>query len=765
MSDKTSEEQDVGTTKGSAPRTVTSEPLAHVTQDRREHLLREHLEEVGRLAEAFAAREDMRKFAEQAGRWHDLGKYRQHFQDRIRKENGFEAHLEPDVDGARRNDAKGSQSTDKDHSTAGALWALRKDQRLGVLAMAIIGHHGGLRDAEAFRDRIRREDKRRLLDEALTKSPPEDLLAMLPGLDFAPLERLSKLKLEFWTRMLFSALVDADFLDTERFFDADRNKERQVGVTLAQLADALRSFLDKKQSGAADTPVNRVRREVLSAVLAAAPSPPGVFSLTVPTGGGKTLTSMAFALEHARAHGHQRVIVAIPYTSIIEQSAGVYREALGALGDVVIEHHSAMDPRRETALNRVASENWDARLIVTTTVQLLESLFACRTSACRKLHNIAHSVIVLDEAQTLPPALLTSILDALGTLVEDYGCSVVICTATQPALGRRPGFPEGFPAVRELVPPELEAFERLRRVKVHWPSSREPTPYPELAHAVARERDVLAVVHKRDDARKLCELVDAEVHGPQTLHLSALMCPEHRSNVLADIRARKARGEPVRLVATQLVEAGVDLDFAIVYRSLAGLDSLAQAAGRCNREGLLAGLGELRLYEAETQPPRGVPQAALAVTRTLREQYPDLDLFAPESFRLYFERLYANASRDGKGIQKHREELRFEATSKAFKLVEDEWSAPVVVPYPGCEPWLDELRRLGPSRERLRALQRFTVTVPRKLRDAWVERELARFASDTVVFLGPEHGPAYDETFGLVPARVGILDPHLLIPG
>ncbi|WP_426744426.1 CRISPR-associated helicase Cas3' [Myxococcus faecalis] len=734
-------------------RGVTAEPLAHVTAEGRPHLLREHLMEVGRLAALFAAREDMRVFCELAGRWHDLGKYRPHFQSRIRKENGFEAHLEV------------GSSSDKDHATAGALWALRMERRLGPLAMAIAGHHGGLRDAEKFRSRVGDPEKLKLLEEALTAGVPEDLRSLTPGLDFSWLEKLSKHRLEFWTRMLFSSLCDADFLDTEAFYDASRVEARRVGATLEQLARALRAFMDQKQSGAPDTPVNRVRREVLSAVLARAPSPPGVFSLTVPTGGGKTLTSMAFALEHARARGLRRVIVAIPYTSIIEQSSGVYREAFGELGSAVIEHHSSVDPKRETALNRVASENWDAPVIVTTTVQLLESLFACRTSACRKLHNIAGSVIVLDEAQTLPPALLTTILDGLKTLVEDYGCSVVICTATQPALGMRPGFPEGFFSVQELVPPELNAFERLRRVTVRWPESREPMSYEALAEAVAGERDVLAVVHRRDDARELCALVDARVGEGTTLHLSALMCPEHRSRVLADIQKRKRRGEPVRLVATQLVEAGVDLDFAVVYRSLAGLDSLAQAAGRCNREGRLETLGELRVYEAKTQPPPGVPQAALAVTRTLLAQDPALDLFSPDSFRRYFERLYANAARDGKGIQEARAALKYEEVSAKFRLVEDDWSAPVVVPFEGCEAVLDEVRRLGPSRERLRALQRFTVTVPRKLREVWVERELAGVAAETVVFLGPQHRSAYDETFGLLRDRVGVLDPAFLIPG
>ncbi|SEU37742.1 CRISPR-associated helicase, Cas3 family [Myxococcus fulvus] len=731
---------------------LTEEPLAHVTRDGRAHLLYEHLTEVGRLAALFAAREDMRLFCELAGRWHDLGKYRLHFQKRIRKENGFEFHLE--VEG----------STERDHSTAGSLWALRMDQRLWPVAMAIVGHHGGLRDSEDFGDRVGRPEKRKLLEESLAAGAPEDLRELPPFLDLGVAEKFSLHRREFWTRMLFSALCDADFLDTERFLNAARAADRRTSVTLERLSAALRAFLDRKQSGAPDTEVNRVRREVLSSVLASSSNPPGVFSLTVPTGGGKTLTSMAFGLEHALARGLRRVIVAIPYTSIIEQSAAVYREAFGESGCAVIEHHSSVDPDKETALNRVASENWDAPVIVTTTVQLLESLFACRTSACRKLHNIAGSVIVLDEAQTLPPALLTTILDGLTTLVEDYGCSVVICTATQPALGQRAGFPAGFPSIRELVPTELRAFERLRRVTVRWPESRKPISYEELADEVARERDVLAVVHSRDDARKLCALVDARVGSGTTLHLSALMCPEHRSRVLAEIQARKRRGEPVRLVATQLVEAGVDVDFAVVYRSMAGLDSLAQAGGRCNREGLLEGLGELRVYEAPTPPPRGVPQMALTVTRTLLAQDPDLDL-SPDNFRRFFERLYANASLDGKGIQDLRAALRFKEVAKKFQLVEDEWSAPVVVPYDGCEPLLEELRRLGPSRERLRALQRFTVTVPRKLRDAWVAREMALIAADTVVYLGPERKSAYDETYGLVPGQVGLNDPALLIRG
>lgn len=739
----------------SAPRVLTAEPLAHVAEDGRPHLLREHLEAVGQWAARLAPREDLRAPALATGRWHDLGKYTHDFWFRIRAENGFEAHLE------RQGPLQ------RDHSTAGALWALHRSPRLLPLAMAIAGHHGGLPDLTEFKARVKREEKQRLLADARARCDEPSLLDGALGFEPEALDRLARepLRLELWTRMLFSVLCDADFLDTEAFFDTSRSTARVVPVTLPQLTERLRAHLEERQRGAPETEVNRVRREVLAAAVEAASQRPGVFSLTVPTGGGKTLTSMAFALEHARTHGLQRVIVAIPYTSIIEQSAEAYRQAFQGLEHAVIEHHSAVEPVRETPLNRVASENWDAPVIVTTTVQLLESLFAHRPSACRKVHRVARSVIVLDEAQTLPPPLLVPILDMLRALVEDYGCSVVICTATQPALGRRPELPEGLPQVREIVPSSVRAFERLRRVRVRWPEPGRTLPYAELADAVAAEQDVLAVVHLRADARGLCERVDARLEHEQTLHLSALMCPEHRSRVLADLKARKRRGEPVRLVATQLVEAGVDLDFAVVYRGLAGLDSLAQAAGRCNREGLLEGLGELRVYEPETQPPQGVPRAAQAVTRGLLAQRPDLDLFSPESFHHYFERLYATREKDKKGIQDLRAKLHFEQVSQAFQVVEDDWSAAVVVPYAGCEALLEDLRLRGPSRERLRALQRFTVTVPRKLRDAWLQQGLARLAAETVAYLGPEHASAYHERFGLLLDRVGVLDPSFLIPG
>ncbi|MFO0593588.1 MAG: CRISPR-associated helicase Cas3' [Polyangiaceae bacterium] len=557
--------------------------------------------------------------------------------------------------------------------------------------------------------------------------------------------------------MLFSALCDADFLDTEAFFRSDVAALRASGPPVAKLLPPLIASLDALETAAPTTEVNAVRAAVRRACAAAATARPGVFSLTVPTGGGKTLASLAFGLAHAAHHGLDRVVVAIPFTSIIEQTAAAFRKALPVEG-AVLEHHSALDPRRETPQNRIASDNWDAPIVVTTIVQLLESLFANRPGRCRKLHRLARSVIVLDEAQSLPPGMLAPILDGLRTLVRDFGASLVICTATQPAFGKAPWLASGFEAVHEIVPPEVRAFERLRRVRTRWPSAPEPTSYDNLAREVAAERDVLVIVHRRDDARALTEKLDALLGDETTLHLSALMCAEHRSQVLAEIKRRKQRGEPVRLVATQLVEAGVDLDFAVVYRALAGLDALAQAAGRCNREGRMDGLGELRVFVAPTEPPRGVPQAGLRVTLGMLRGEPgrQLDLFVPEPFKAYFQQLYSSRDLDEKRIQEARAALRFKDVAELFKVIEDDWSAPIVVPF-GREAAarIEAVEKWGPSRERLRDVQRFTVNVKRADRERWIDAGYARWVRETIVVLDAAFDGAYRDRFGLVPDLVG----------
>jgi CRISPR-associated endonuclease/helicase Cas3 len=337
--------------------------------------------------------------------------------------------------------------------------------------------------------------------------------------------------------------------------------------------------------------------------------------------------------------------------------------------------------------------------------------------------------------------------------VRDYGSSLVICTATQPALGRKSLGHFGFESMREIAPPELRAFERLRRVNVRWPKNLEPTPYATLANEVADQADVLVITHLRRDARWLTELLDTRLGETTTIHLSALMCPEHRSEVLERIRERKARGGSVRVVSTQLVEAGVDLDFPLVYRALAGLDSLAQAAGRCNREGRLAS-GELRVFVAETSPPRGVPSTGRSIAEGMLRADATLDPLASAPHQTYFERLYSAANTDAKAIQAARAKLLFEDVAELYRLIEDDWSQPIVVQYGRSAALLDELRRFGPSRHRLRALGRFSVNVPRRFISSWLAEGNVMRDEETGIIALAEHVDAYDDRFGLVPEKV-----------
>lgn len=727
---------------------MTREPLAHVTADGRVHLLDDHLQAVSRLAREFGAKLGCAEHAALAGLWHDLGKYSGDFQRMIREANGFEAH----VDG---------EGQERDHSTAGARHALERGGPEALpITFAIAGHHAGLADLTDLRRRL--EDRKHLLEAVLRRNPGEVLEAAVPAAPgWAAPEDL--LRLEFWTRMLFSALCDADFLDTEAFFETSRSTLRGGRPPLRELCRRLQEHLDRLGRDGRDTTVNRARREVQEACVKAAGQPPGVFSLTVPTGGGKTLASVRFGLEHALLHGLDRVVVVIPYTSIIEQNADVYRSVFG--DDAVVEHHSALDPIRETARNRIACENWDAPVVVTTTVQLFESLLAARPARCRKLHRLARSVIVLDEAQALPGHLLPTILDVLGELVHYYGCTLVISTATQPALGRSARLPGGLADITEICPPELDLFARLKRVDVMWPAVETPMPYEDLAVELARQPSCLAVVHLRRDARVLCEAIDAVRGDRSTVHLSALMTPDHRARVLREVRERQRNGGEVRMVATQLVEAGVDLDFPVVYRALAGLDAIAQAAGRCNREGLRA-RGELRVFVPPTEPPEGVPRTGRDVTRMMRRSRGALDPFDPEAQREFFVQLYERTDlRRGNAIQELRAALRFREVASAFRLIEDDWSAPLVIGHGDGAERLDALRHGGPSRERLRALQRFTVNVPRRLLVTWVASGAVSTVAETVHALEGPALEAYDERVGLVAERMGMLDPAVLIVG
>lgn len=727
------------------------EALAHLTKDGRQHSLRSHLDCVAKLAGEFGSSFGSESVAHDAGRWHDLGKYSPAFQNMIREENGFAAHIEV------------ADNAPRDHSTAGALYA-KNQQELdpdirAAIAFAIAGHHAGLADSAQLRQRFREREK--LLHDALDNGAPAEILrgtANRPSWLPSSKDAAGRRRIELWIRMVFSALCDADFLDTEAFYDDSRSKLRQGWPSISMLRERIVAYVSAKERAATPGRVNAVRSEVRRACEDAASASPGAFSLTVPTGGGKTLAAMSFALAHAEHHGMRRVVVAIPYTSIIEQNADVYRKALGE--DAVLEHHSALDPKIETPQSRIASENWDAPVVVTTTVQLLESLLANRPSRCRKLHRLAHSVIVLDEAQTLPPSLLTPLVEVLSLLVRDYGATVVITTATQPVLGRSIVLSTGFESIREIVPPEANAFGRLKRVTVRWPASLEATSYADLADELAAERDVLAIVHRRADARELCELLDARLGHTRTIHLSALMCPQHRSEVLAQIHNARSRGEQLHVVATQVVEAGVDIDFPIVYRALAGVDSIAQAAGRCNREGKLSPLGEVRVFVAPTAPPRGVLQTALGVTHGMLARG-TIDLDDPATYRSFFTTLYRSADLDAKQIQSDREQLNFRETARKAKLIENDWAESLIVPWGDAPSVIGELARQGPSRTLWRRLQRFTVSIPRAILETWRARAYVNDIGGVPV-LSPEL-TMYDTRFGLMLDHIGRYAPSALI--
>ena len=702
---------------------------AHSAQDKLGNLLpyerwqtlQSHSVNVGEMAAEFARVFGAQEIACQTGQLHDLGKYSEAFNCRL--------HGGPSVD----------------HATAGAKIAVERWRNVigKLIAFCIAGHHAGLANGSGEGDN-RRTLKQRLALQFGADIPALDNLwqqeIKLPqNLSAPPLKADAHhpfFSYAFFTRMLYSCLVDADYLDTEAFYLKLENKAAERGgyPDLNVLQHNFNQFINDFRRRIAQAPeqteaekrnaaLNRLRSEILDHAVEQAAQPQGLFTLTVPTGGGKTFTSMAFALEHAKQHGMRRVIYVIPFTSIIEQNAAEFRKAFGELGEqAVLEHHSTFDDgklQNEATKDklRLASENWDAPIVVTTAVQFFESLFADRSSRCRKLHNIAGSVIILDEAQMLPLNLLLPIMQAIKELAQNYRCSIVMCTATQPAVQAENGFYRGFENVREIAPKPTALFDKLRRTTVQHIGTQTDA---DLLAKLAEHPQMLVIVNNRRHARSL---YDQAKHLDGTFHLTTLMCAKHRSQKLDEIRGRLKNGEPCRVIATSLIEAGVDVDFPLVMRAEAGLDSVAQAAGRCNREGKRPSENSfVWIFAPEEQwkaPPELATQAA--VMRLTADSFSD-DLLSTQAVAAYFAELYQlkGSELDNKKILKmHNDtgqslDFPFQTIADKFRMIESHMQ-PLIIPFDGeAENLISSLHHADHIGGLLRKLQPYTVQIPEK---------------------------------------------------
>ncbi|MBE6085437.1 MAG: CRISPR-associated helicase Cas3' [Selenomonas ruminantium] len=686
--------------------------LAHRdAENGREQLLIEHLHGVSDKAGAFAA-----EFGEEAsgrlvGLYHDIGKYSQEFQAYLRQGGGRKF----------------------DHSTAGALELMKRKSPLSIpAAFCVAGHHSGLlnggnakADTEESRSlcgRLKkkpgqdipnyqayREEVGDVLDEGKSQLIPRFCRDFFAG--------------QFYTRMLFSCLVDADFLDTEEFMQLGENARGNF-VSISELKERLddyvtKKFLDEQDERYAE-PINQHRRKILRECIAAGEADEGssLLSLTVPTGGGKTIASLAFALHHAVHTGKKRVIYVIPYTSIIEQNAKVFQEILG--DENVIEHHCQVDyslasddgDYDKPLKKQLATENWDAPLIVTTNVQFFESLFANRTSRCRKLHNIAASVIIFDEAQMLPLDYLRPCLAAIHELTRHYGATAVLCTATQPSLNKI--FQNDYRReIKEICRNVTEEYKFFKRTKIELLPQK--VALEEMADRLQEKEQVLCIVNTKKAAR---ELFAALQGADGCFHLSTNLCPQHRKAILAQIRQALLDGKPCRVVSTSLIEAGVDVDFPCVYREMAGLDSIIQAAGRCNREGRRAKEESLVYVFAWADKAMANSQQSMKICRGATEYVCERhgkDLGSPMAIKSYFDFLHKldGHELDSKKIMEmiSKEFMPFAHVAEDFVLIETS-TRPVFIPYDDAGRKIESQLRQGiRSRSLMREAGRFMVNV------------------------------------------------------
>jgi CRISPR-associated endonuclease/helicase Cas3 len=653
----------------------------------------EHSEGVAKLAETFAKDFGMDSWGRTLGLLHDKGKEKNDFQNYIMKASGYDENVPPWIN--------------KDHAYVGALLAKRV---FGIMSEPLInqiaGHHAGMYDYDTINY---------ILNE--NKIPPEincDIDKVNLPIDL--FRNYNYTDINHLFRMLFSCLVDADYLDTERFMTPEAFEERGNSTTLSELLIKLQHKLDEFKNPTSN--INIIRNNIQEECKRKAYNAPGFFSLTVPTGGGKTFASIVWALHHAEKYGKRRVIIAIPYTSIIVQTASILKSIFGE--DNVLEHHSNVDfdTIKDSKLRhkiKLATENWDYPIIVTTNVQLFESIYSNKPSACRKLHNICNSVIILDEVQTLPTDFLQPIVDALKTYVKNFGVSVLLTTASQPILsglieGCNPNARfKGIENITEIIPESWQLHKRLRRVKLEI--NNESITYDEIAEKISSHEIVLCIVNTRHDAK---EIFDRLPNEGIKLHLSRMMCPIHIRETIEYLKQalKDENNRIVRVVSTQLIEAGVDIDFPVVYRQEAGLDSILQAAGRCNREGK-RGVSTAHVFSLSKEHP--LPKGSIQQANNARLALGDChDWFSPVTITKYFEQLYCRTRTfDKQLIHEYLykpKEMCFQTAAENFHLIEDS-SISIIVNWKDSMLLINELKSKGPTYSLMKKLGQYTVNV------------------------------------------------------
>lgn len=705
---------------------------AHIRDDGTVQTVLQHLEGTATLARSFAECFNSGDYGYFCGMLHDIGKYSKEFQKRIH-----------------------GASQKVDHSSAGAKEAMNLyGEKFGkLLAYCVAGHHSGLLDygtAASTEGTLYARLKNKLEDYSAFRKEVDLVAAQTLSMPIAPIEGNIGFSLSFFIRMIYSCLVDADFIDTETYMNNEL-KSRGHYHTTSYLNDVFNQYIASLVFS--PTKINMRRSEIFKRCMDVSKSATDLYSLTVPTGGGKTLSSLAFALNHATVNQLERIIYVIPYTSIIEQNARVFKKALGE--DDVLEHHcnyqfeNADTENMQSIKERIklASENWDVPIVITTNVQFFESLFSNRSLKCRKIHNMAKSVIIFDEAQMLPFQYLRPCLLAVSELVKNYGSTAILCTATQPSINGL--LPESIQPI-EIMDNPSQLYEDFKKVKVTNKGEMEDET---LAGELNGLDQVLCIVSTRKHAKEIYNRLNDE----HKYHLSTLMCPAHRQKALDEIRQRLKDKHPCRVISTQLIEAGVDVDFPVVYRSIAGIDSIVQSAGRCNREGNLES-GNVYVFKpvSEFANAKGYLARTAKVAEMVFRKYPDP--ISLEAIRYYFEQLYAiegEEALDGKNVLECFEsgyrqlEFDFQTAAERFKLI-DSNTYSIVIPYD------EEARKLINQAQYskfplslARKLQRYTVSIYEYEYKALIETAVIKTINDSYIILD-NYEKNYDTSTGLV---------------